>query len=64
MGVVKPILIAMAIANVLNVAICFLFISYLQLGVDGAAIALVLMGFNMVALCACYIYRSGLAKGG
>jgi Na+-driven multidrug efflux pump len=63
MGIVKPILMAMAIANVLNIPICAFFISYLDLGIDGAAISLVLMGVNMVLLCAFYINRSGLVKG-
>lgn len=63
MGVVKPFVLVMLAANVINVPLCALFIVYLGMGADGAAICLVLMGLNLFGFCFAYIVRSGVYKG-
>lgn len=64
MGVVKPFVLVMLAANILNIPFCALFIVHLRLGADGAAICLVLMGINLAGFCLVYIVRSGVYKGG
>lgn len=63
MGVVKPFLMVMFAANVINLPVCAFFILYMRLGVDGAAISLVIMGLNLSVLSLVYIVRSGVYRG-
>ena len=63
MNIVKPVLLVMMVANVLNVFFCYIFIAKLRMGIEGAGIAMVLNSLSPPVLCGLYIWKSGVFAG-
>lgn len=63
MNIVRPVMLIMVVANVLNVIVCAIFIAWLRLGIEGAAIAMLLNSLSPPVLCLVYIWKSGVFAG-
>lgn len=63
MNIVKPVLLIMMVANVLNVFFCYIFIAKFRMGIEGAGIAMVLNSLSPPVLCGLYIWKSGVFAG-